>query len=355
MLLAAMAMGRISAGREAMRQKTGTCRVEVLRGDHVESVHDVSVAVVDAAGRLRAHAGDPNRYCFARSAVKSMQALPLVEDGVVERFGITEEELALCCASHNAEARHIELATRLLGRISAGEEALACGPHWPMSPEAAGLLRELGKQPGRIHNNCSGKHAGMLALARFHGWPLAGYQELGHPVQQRMLHEVERWTGLEGDDIGLGVDGCGVVTFALPVYALARGFAAFAAAARRGDGGAAVIVQAMVQHPWVVAGTDRLCTAVMKAAKGRIFAKVGAEGVYIAGVPGAELGIALKVHDGATRAAEPALLGVLAALGVLTAAEMSELAAWANPSVTNTRGEQVGSVRSILRLAGAGG
>jgi len=205
----------------------------------------------------------------------------------------------------------------LLCRIGAGEEALACGAHWPFAAAAAQALRAAEERPGRIHNNCSGKHAGMLALARHHGWPLAGYHELEHPVQQRMLREVVRWTDVDADEIGLGVDGCGVVTFALPLFALARGFARLAAEARRGGTGSAIVLQAMVMHPFLVGGSERLCTELMQAAAGRIVVKVGAEGVYCAAVPGAELGIALKVHDGATRAAEPALLAVLQALGVI--------------------------------------
>jgi L-asparaginase II len=338
-----------------MRRKAGSCLVEVLRGEHVESVHEVSVAVVDAQGRLRAHAGNPDRYAFARSAIKAIQAIPLLEDGVAARFGITEEELALCCASHSGEPRHVQLAGSILRRIAAGEEALACGPHWPMSAEAAKRLREAGVEPSRSHNNCSGKHAGMLALARHHGWPLAGYQLADHPVQQRMLREVVRWTGMEADDIRTGVDGCGVVTFAVPLFALARATASLAAEARRGGTGAADAVQAMIRHPWVVGGTGRLCTELMKAATGRIFAKVGAEGVYCAGIPGAELGLALKVHDGASRAAEPALLGVLRALALLAPEELAALASWATPPVTNTRAEVVGSVSCRVELASVAG
>jgi len=335
--------------------RRGRCVVEVLRGDLVESEHEVSVAVVDGDWRLRAHAGDPGRRAFARSAVKAIQAMPLVEDGVVARFRIDEQELALCCASHSGEAGHIEVARSLLGRSGAGEDTLACGPQWPLSAAAADLLRQGGGEPARIHNNCSGKHAGMLALARFHGWALAGYQEAEHPVQQRMLREVMRWTGLAEADIGLSVDGCGVVTFQLPLFALARAFAGVASAARRGENGAASVVRAMVDHPWLVGGTGRLCTALLEVTRGRLFAKVGAEGVYVAGLPEAGLGIALKVHDGAWRGAEPALLGVLETLGLLTESELRDLAAWSSPPVTNTRGEQVGLVRcraALTRVVG---
>lgn len=333
----------------------GTCRVEVLRGDTVESVHEVSVAVVDAQGRLRASTGEPQRRAFARSAIKAMQALPLIEDGAVAAFGISDEEIALCCASHSGEPRHVELAAQLLQRIGAGEEALACGPHWPFHEGAARALREAGSRPGRLHNNCSGKHAGMLALARFHGWDLAGYQRADHPVQERMLREVSRWTDEPAESIPIGVDGCGVSTFALPLHALARGFARLAAEARRGSPGPSRVVGAMLRHPYLVGGTQRLCTALMECADERIFAKVGAEGVYCAGVPGAELGIALKVHDGATRAAEPALIAVLRGLGLLSAEQEAELSRWASPDVLNTREERVGGVRCRLRLEAGDG
>lgn len=327
--------------------------IEVWRGPLVESRHLVSVAVTDATGRLRARAGDADLVAFARSAVKPLQAMPLVEDGVVEQFEFPRHELALACGSHNAEDRHVEAARSMLGRAGAGEDLLACGPHPPMSPAAARALVARGVEPTRIHNNCSGKHAGMLALARFHGWPLAGYERPDHPVQQRILHEIARWTGLAEEDIETAIDGCGVPTFALPLSALAAAFARIAAGARGGDRGPAQVVEAMVRNPEYVAGTGRMCTDLMRVAAGRIFVKVGAEGVYCAGVPGAELGIALKVHDGATRASEPALLAVLAALNVLTPEELGALDPYVRPIVLNTRGEAVGDIRALIELEAA--
>lgn len=322
----------------------------------IESRHRVHIAVVDAHGRLRARSGDTGLLTFARSAIKPLQALPLVEDGVAERYDLTENELALACASHNGEPRHVDTARSVLRKIGADEEALACGAHAPMGRAAANTLAGSGAAPGRIHNNCSGKHAGMLALARFYGWPLVGYHEAAHPVQQRMLTEVARWTGVAADDVPLAVDGCGIPTFALTLEKMATAFGAFAGAARRGPAdatGAARIVQAMVRYPEFVAGSDRLCTDLMRVAGGRIFAKVGAEGVYLAGVPGAELGIALKIEDGATRAAEPALLATLKTLALLTDDEMAQLDRYSEPSVNNTRGERCGGIRAHIRLEAA--
>lgn len=324
--------------------------VEVWRGPVVESRHRVAVAVVDAVGRLRAWSGDPDVVVFARSAVKPFQALPLVDDGVADRLGFEPAELALCCASHNAEPRHVDAAHALLRKAGAGEEALACGARSPMSRAAARELEKRGLEPTRVHNECSGKHAGMLALARAHGWPLAGYHRAEHPVQQRMLEEISRWTEIPPDEIPTGVDGCGVVTFALPLRSLAGAFARLAAAARRGDAGPARIVRAMVENPEYVAGTERLCTELMRAADGRIFAKVGAEGVYCAGIPGAELAVALKVLDGSDRASGPALLGTLASLGLLSEEELETIERFASPEVENSRGERVGRLQARVEL-----
>lgn len=327
--------------------------VEVRRGDVLESRHRVHVAVVDGRGSLRAYSGDAQLMTIARSAVKPVQALPLVEDGVSDRYEFTDVELALCCASHNGESRHVEAARSMLRKIGADEDTLACGPHVPMGARAARALADSGRKPGRIHNNCSGKHAGMLALARYYSWPLVGYERPEHPVQLRMLSEVSRWSHVPVDDIALAVDGCAAVTFGLPLSGLARAFANLAAASRRGESAPERIVQAMVRHPAYVAGEDRMCTDLMRAAGGRIFAKVGAEGVYCAGIPGAEIGVALKIEDGATRAAEPALIAVLKSLTLLSDEEIGALERYAQPDIVNTRDERVGNIRAHVRLQAA--
>jgi len=331
----------------------GPARVEVLRGGRVESVHEVDIAVVDADGRMMLGAGRPEEPVFARSAIKPFQALPLVADGVADARDLTEEELALCCASHSGEARHVELARSILEKAGLDESALACGPHPPFNGEAAEALRAAGQEPLRVHNNCSGKHAGMLALARGCEWETTGYQELEHPVQQRILREVERWTGVDRERIDTGVDGCGVVTFALPLEALALAFARLAAAARDAGSPAARVLGAMRAHPFLVAGTNRLCTELIRATDGRIVAKVGAEGVYGAVALDRGWGIALKVRDGARRAAESALVGLLESTGLLAAEEVRPLERWLRPVLRNTRGERVGMIRT--KIEGADG
>lgn len=322
--------------------------VEVVRGGTVESRHRVHVAVVDSGGRVKAWAGDAGFLTFARSSIKAIQALPLVEDGVVDRFGVSDAELAVCCASHSGEPYHVEAVLGLLGKVGLGEDALACGPHAPWHAASARALAESGAAPGRVHNNCSGKHAGMLALARLHDWPTSGYHEASHPVQRRMLAEVARWTEIPEQEIGVGVDGCGVATFAVPLAALAGAFARLGSAAQR-------IFAAIRRHPEYVAGIERLCTDLIRATGGRVVAKVGAEGVYVATVPEEGVGIALKVEDGARRAVEPALLGVLKDLGLISAEEYASLERYAEPVLTNTRGEAVGVIRTVVSLEAARG
>ena len=323
--------------------------VEVTRGSVVESRHVIHIAVADARRGLIASSGDATCVTFVRSAVKMFQALPLVEDGVATAIGLTGEELALCTASHNAEPFHVDASRRMLAKAGVREEDLACGAHEPMYPPAAEALRRAGIAPGRIHNNCSGKHAGMLALAQHRGWPLDGYHRLEHPVQQRVLKTLAAWGGVDANAIALAVDGCGLPTFALPLDRVALACAKFAAA-QSGEP-AATISSAMTAHPEYVAGTGRLCTVLMATAYERLFAKVGAEGYYCAGVPGRGLGIALKAEDGARRAAEPALLAVLRMLEVLTSHELDTLREYAHPVVLNTRGETVGEIRTRIELS----
>ncbi len=322
--------------------------VRVTRCGTTESIHRVHVAVADARGRLIGGCGDPAQVAFYRSAAKPFQALPLVEDGVVERFGFTREELALCCASHNAEPEHLALAQSMLARTGLDERALACGPHPSLRPERARELWARGVRLRAVHNNCSGKHAGMLALAVARGWPPEGYLERGHPVQQRMLAEIARWTGVAASELVTGTDGCGVVTFALSLAEMAASFARFTAAADAGDP-AARIVAAMTGHPFAVAGTGRTCTAVMQRLGGRVFVKTGAEGVYCGGVRGRGLGFALKVEDGARRASDMALIGVLSDLDVADAADVAALAE-GRMEVVNTLGVDVGRIENLFRV-----
>ena len=324
--------------------------VEVVRGGTVESRHRVHVAVARADGTLVAHAGDAGILTFYRSAAKPIQALPLVEQGIADRIGLTGAELALCCASHQGEPAHVDGALSILEKAGADASLLRCGAHLPFATEEAAKLIRAGDGPGRIHNNCSGKHAGMIALALGMGWDPVDYHRADHPVQRRMIDEVVRWTGLPADRLPTAVDGCGVVCFAAPLDVMARSFAAFTSDADQG-GGAADVVSAMTTHPFMVGGTGRTCTDVMEVAGGRAWVKLGAEGVYGGGLPGRGLGFAIKVADGGRRAVEPALVRVLQGLDVLDADEVEALAGHGSPEIPNTRGEVVGEIRSAFDLS----
>jgi L-asparaginase II len=283
-------------------------RIEWTRGDRVESLHRVSVAVVNADGALLAQAGDPDLLTFWRSAAKPFQALPLVEDGGYARLGLTERELALACASHSSEPDHVALAGDMLARIGQTESALACGPHPPLSSSIAERVVRDGTVMSPRWSNCSGKHTGMLAQAVHHGWPVEGYNEAEHPLQQRILDEIVRWSGVPRDRIELGVDGCNTVCFGLPLSGMARAYARLAASE---EPGARTVREAMMHHPWLVAGTGRPCTELMEAYGGRLLAKLGAEGVYCAAFVPSGIGIALKVEDGDMKSLPVALLAVL--------------------------------------------
>lgn len=329
---------------------TGTAVVEILRGEVVESRHRVHIAIVHAEQGLTACAGNPAHVSFVRSAIKMFQALPFVEEGGVERFSLTEEELALCTASHGGEPFHVAAAQSILAKAEMHEPDLACGPHPPMHVPSAEALRRAGVKPSRIHNNCSGKHSGLLAFTRQSGWQTRGYHEIDHPTQQRILTTLSKWMDVPAEDIEYAVDGCGLPTFAIPLDAVACGCARFAAAAADGQPAPARLFQAMTEHPEYVAGTDRLCTDLMRAAGGSLFAKVGAEGFYCAGIPSQRLGIAIKVEDGATRASEPALIATLRDLNALGAAEVARLSRYAEPPILNTRGEVVGSIHAHVQF-----
>jgi L-asparaginase II len=322
-------------------------QIDVRRGPLVESTHRVSVAVVDENDRLLAAAGAPDLVTYWRSAAKPFQALPLLEDGAADRFGLDDEEIALACASHSSEPMHLAVIDRMLRKIDIAERELACGPHPPISAEVAEDAIRRGVTLTPKWSNCSGKHAGLIAQAKQGGWPIAGYERAGHPVQTAILERVERYTGLSRDQITLAVDGCTTVCFGLPVRAMAGAYARFGLtdrpAARR-------IWRAMTSHPAMVAGTGRLCTRLMQAWPGEIVAKVGADGVYSAAVPSLRLGLALKVEDGNWHASSVALLEILRQIlrhrgGQAGPLERIELLASAiNPPVTNTRGVAVGQI-----------
>ena len=321
--------------------------VEVTRGQMVESRHRVRFAICDTEGRLIRHGGDPEQPIYPRSAIKPLQALALVESGAAEAFGLSDAEIALACASHSAEPRHIETATAWLQRVGCSGADLECGPQLPShGPSARDLLRG-GAVPAPIHNNCSGKHSGFLTTARHLNAPTAGYIRIEHPVQQRVLGILESLAGLDLGRAPRGVDGCGIPVVGIPLGNVALAFARFAAPDDQPEARQAAcarIRRAMAADPFLVAGSGRLCTEVMAVTGERALIKGGAEGVYCAALPELGLGIALKAEDGAKRAAECAMAGLLNELGVLDAAAREALAHRLDRPLRNWAGTEIGRV-----------
>jgi len=325
--------------------------VEVTRGPLVESRHAVDAAVVDASGALVAAWGEVDRPIYPRSASKPLQALPLVESGAADAFGLGAKELALACASHSGEPVHVETVRAWLGRLGLSEADLECGAHPPRGGMPLEHFIRSGTALGPAHNNCSGKHSGMLSHAVHRGEPIAGYVEHEHPVQRRVAAALGELCGVDLANWPRGVDGCSIPTFAIPLESLALGLARFAnpdALAPERQAACRRLAAAMWEEPYMVAGLGRCCTAILGAAAGRVVAKTGAEGVYVAGLVGRGLGLAVKARDGAGRAAEVALLALLVHLAALDEAARTALAPFAAPEVRNVRGRVVG------RLAAAG-
>ncbi|MBD0415948.1 asparaginase [Oryzicola mucosus] len=328
--------------------------VEMLRGNVVESVHRGAAVVMDASGKVVLALGDTARPVFPRSAVKAIQALPLVETGAADAYGFGHAELALACASHSGEPRHAELAAAMLAKAGLDETALECGAHWPTSQSATVALARTGAEPSALHNNCSGKHSGFLCTCCHEGLDRHGYVGAAHPFQDMVRQAMQEVTGAEHSEANRGTDGCSIPTYAVPLDSLALGFARMvtgqgfgperAKAARR-------LLEACMAEPFLVAGTDRADTRLMDMAPGRIFVKVGAEGVYCAALPELGLGIALKCDDGAGRAAEVAISAILQKLFSKDGELVSKLSDVSNPQMTNWNGIHVGSLRPSAALA----
>ena len=334
-------------------KKTNPVLVEVVRDPLVESRHRGSVAVADARGRLRLVIGDVQSPVYLRSAIKFLQAIPLVASGAAARYALDDTELALACGSHGGEARHTRAVGGWLRRIGLAPDDLACGVHQPMYRPAAEALAAAGGAATALHNNCSGKHTGFLTTALHCGEPLDGYIAPGHPVQQRVRRTLEAMCGLSLEQAPAGTDGCGIPVFGIPLAAVAGAMARFALA----EGLAAPhrdavlrLQRALRARPFFAAGSKRLCSALMERAGDRALVKVGAEGCYAGALPGAGLGIALKIDDGAERAAEVAMGALLGRLAPLTGGEREGLQSWLCPSLCNRAQREVGRLRPAPAL-----
>jgi L-asparaginase II len=324
--------------------------IEITRGDLVESVHRGAIAIVDAAGKSVLALGDVETPVYPRSSLKPVQALPLVESGAADAYGLGPEELALACASHSGEPMHTDRVAAWLTRIGCGERDLACGAHPSRYEPIAEAMIKRGEKPTRIFNNCSGKHSAFLSVARH--WDIAthGYETHDHPVQRAVAETLGELSGM-GPDMPWGVDGCAAPNFALPLRAFALALAKMAAPASlspaRGKA-ATRLVNAMMAHPELVSGTGRTCAILMRAAAGKAAVKTGAEGFFAGIVPGKGFGIAIKIDDGGGRASDTAMATILAKLGILD--DSGEAGRILRAPVLNTVGTKVGERRAAEAL-----
>jgi L-asparaginase II len=335
--------------------------VEVTRGGITESRHRGHIATVTADGSLVASLGVPETVTYLRSSAKPFQAIPVLVSGAAERFGFTDQEVALACGSHSGERIHTEIAAEMLRKVGLGPEALKCGVHEPYSAEVAEELRAQGEAPNVLQNNCSGKHAAMLALARQLGAPVESYDEPQNPVQLAVGRTISQFSDVPLEDLAVGVDGCGVPVFGITVKAMALAYARLISpppsfGERIGDA-CRRIVNAMTSYPELIGGTsDRLDTEIMRAARGRLISKVGAEGVYTAGIIPCDewpngLGLALKIEDGDDRRARPpCVIESLRQLGVLRDESLEAVSRYAFFPVTNRRDDVVGEIHASFSL-----
>lgn len=315
---------------------------QILRGTTVESQHRGAYAVVDSQGQIIQAAGDIRRPVFPRSAVKAFQCVPVVESGAVDQFGLNDEEIALCCASHTGEPEHVQVASSILRKAGIDEAAYECGTHWPERMDDRVALIKAGQAPRAIHNNCSGKHAGMLLLAKYLGVPLSGYVSVDHPVQKAVARALDQYCDADTANAPQGIDGCSVPTWALPLENAARGFAKLFAP---GNTVGERIAKAVRDNPFMVAGTGKFDTRIMQAVP-RLFIKYGAEAVYCGAIPHAGLGFAMKIDDGASRGIEVAIARMLCELDCWTAAEAREISGFTHSAMRNWRKLEVGESRA---------
>ena len=322
--------------------------VEVTRGPLVESFHRGSIAVVDAGGTMVLEAGDVDAPVYPRSAVKALQAIALVESGAADAYGFTDEELSLACSSHNGEAAHVETARGMLEKAGLDEAFLECGPQPPRREPDLVALRSHGGMPTRLHNNCSGKHSGMLALAQHVGASPKGYGGRDHAVQRAVRAVMEEMAGTRLSEHECGIDGCSIPSWAMPLSAMAAAFARFGSGEGLAPGRSAAcrrLREAVAAHPFMVAGTGRFCTELMEAVGPAAFVKTGAEGVFCAAFPERGLGLALKIDDGAMRASEVLMAAVVAKLCGLDDMAGATVGRLKNPRLKNWAGTEVGEIR----------
>lgn len=331
--------------------------IEVTRGNaelqHLESVHQVDIVVADANGKIVNSWGDKDRGVFPRSAIKALQAIPLVESGAADAFGFDASHLALACSSHNGEEMHAKGASQMLSAAGLEINCLECGAQLPYHPRDTQRLAKDGVEVTAIHNNCSGKHSGFVALAKHLDIPISEYVKFGHPLQTEIAGVLETITEAKHGPDNYGIDGCSIPTYEIPLQNLAAAYAKFAIGKADGVERSKAMIRlrdACMAHPEMVAGTDRFDTDIMTALGNRAFTKTGAEGVFTISLPELGFGVALKCQDGTTRAAEVACAHIIESLlkasdSGLSDTELTSLKRLTNPELRNWNEIKVGAVR----------
>jgi len=318
--------------------KHSSLKVTITRGGCMESQHLVKAIIVNNQGEILESWGDIDTPVYPRSAIKAMQALPMIEAEGHKRFGFSSEEIAICCASHNGENTHHKTVENMLSKLGYTENNFECGIHWPLRAETSYQLAATGVKPDQLHNNCSGKHAGMLALAKVLDCEPRGYIEVDHPVQKAIAKVMSEMCEYDYTQANWSPDGCSAPTWAIPMRNLALAFAKFASPEHLNEArrlACLTLYDAVVKHPFMVAGTERYCTDMMTVLGDKVFLKTGAEGVYVAAIPSLKLAIAIKCEDGATRAAESAMTTLLDHVGITKGISDESLSRFRRPIISN--------------------
>lgn len=324
----------------------------VTRSGYVESIHFGYLCVSDSSGKIIYNLGDENTSIYFRSSAKPIQALPLIKSGAAAAFGLSKKEISLACASHSGQEVHQRTTTEILSKLNLQQEHLHCGIMQPYNEEENSRLKAANQQPTVLHCSCSGKHAGMLTLAKFRGYSLENYESMDHPVQQEVMQAIADFTDTDMGDIPLGVDGCGVPIYLLPMNKIAMAYARLVYYAEQPDHpyhqACKVVFEAMNEYPEMVAGDYEFDTELMKRTSGKLVAKVGCEAVYCIGIREKNLGVCIKIIDGNERAVYPVVMQLLIELGILDKQEHENLKNWHKLAIKNNLEETIGEVVPIF-------
>ncbi len=323
----------------------------VTRSNYVESIHYGYVCVVDNTGKVLFNLGDINTKIYFRSTAKPIQTIPVIKSGAYEHYGLNKKQVAVMCSSHSGQVMHQDAVVEILSKVGEETDSLRCGVALPYSEDELKRLNETKEKASVLHSTCSGKHAGMIALAKYEGQDINSYEQIKHYVQQQILSTISYFSYYDRDNISVGVDGCGTQIYLLPIYNVALSYARLMESAVNEDDeyhkASNIVVSSMIEYPEMVAGDKEFCTELMQAASGKLIAKIGAEAVYCVGTKDKKLGICVKIVDGNERAIYPVVVDILRKLNALNDEELQKLNKWANVKIKNNLNNTIGNVCSV--------